>query len=151
MLGLIGLLATLVVVRTEALFAGVGERPLPDLLRLAVREARYQAANLKEPVSLHWDASAAGFVVRDGQGEVVAEFPSDREGDGLHVAFQRVLPEEGTTVRVRNPRYASVDSVVFHPDRTSHPFAVRLGVGSETSTHRYDPFSDAELDTEGGR
>lgn len=150
-LGLMALLAGLVVLNTESIFRGLGERPLPDTLKLAVREARYQAAAGKDAVFLGFDAETASFVIVNQQGGSIAQLrtgysPRDPE---LKVTFFKLLAARGSDIPdTSRPERREADWIAFHPDRSSTPFEVRLDWDGTTSSHTYDLFSDTEIETE---
>ena len=151
-LAVVAMATGFVVMRSDSIFAGIGERPLEELVQRSVREARYQAAQNKAAVFLRWNEDEASLQVLGETGNVLQTFRSgyDPSRDNVRVTFLRVVPERGTNLRVRNPNYRETSQVVFHPDRTSEPFAVRLRIDHTESTHRFDPFSDAELRVGGG-
>jgi len=145
---LIGLVGGLVAINVNAIFAGLGERPLPEVFRFAVREARYIAARDKEPITLRFDAQRSAFIISDDSNAEQSVFETGYlpEENAVKVDFYQILPDVGINSGniLVSARY-KISRIVFHPDRSSTPFEVELRYGVQTSTHRYDPFSDAEL------
>lgn len=150
-LGLIALLAGLTVVASSALFEGIGKPPLRETLTEAIREARYQAALNKDSCWLRYDREKATFAVIGPTGETLATFRTglDPDKDGVDLAFHRVLPARANSyARKRRPDLEDVDAVLFHPDRSSIPFAVTMAEQGELRLLYFDPFSDSELPPE---
>lgn len=149
-LGLMMLLGGLMVVNSEGLLSGLGERPPDEVLQLAVREARYQAALTKARVFLHFDEETVTFQIADRDNQPIASLPTglDPKESGLKVRWFHRLPSSGAVVQVTRPERVEVKSVSFNPDRSSLPFDVEIEWNGERSEHRYDPFSDSELPDE---
>lgn len=144
-IGLIALVSGLVVTGTRGILSGLGERPVEETLRFAVREARYQAAHRKETTVLRFDAGSASFSVETLNGARLKEFPTGYgRDDRLDVRFQQILPHRGLRAGLRSQR-SELDAPRFRPDRSSTPFEAEIRIGMERSTHRFDPFSDIEL------
>ena len=147
-IALLGIATGLVVTNTASLLKGLEERPLPEILKLAVREARFAAAHQKVPIYLSFDRETSQFIVSD-PGSVILHTLSthDRPDDpSLEVQFFHLLPAAGTSLTSwTGPEKRPVPHVIFHPDRSSSPFEVQLTDYETTSRHRYDPFSDAEF------
>ncbi len=150
-IGLLVMLAGLVVINADAMLAGLGERPLPETLRKAVREARFLAAYNKEPVYLSYNRESGAFLITGAGKNVLASFPTSLAGDdfGAGVEFYQILPGRGLEVpEIWNCERRETSRVCFFPDRSSTPFEVDLRDGAYTLTCRYDPFSDAEFSPE---
>lgn len=147
-LGLIGVLTGVVVINANAVFKGFGDKPLPEILKNSIREARFQAAQNKEATYLGFDPEKGDFVVLDDRMSVLETIPSgyDPEKSHLEVKFYRLLPEKGVSFSNRfNLQREETERVAFFPDRSSTPFEVTLQYEGQSSTHRYDPFSDIEI------
>ena len=144
------LLASLFVVSLPGLMQDVGSRPLPEILQKAVRDARYQAASRKEMVSLRFDAEKGAFIVFDKAGTILAERESGygSESRDIDVRFFQILPAKGVSSLRREGEEEEIDTVRFHPDRSSTPFFAQLDIGNVRSRHRFDPFSDLEIKDE---
>jgi hypothetical protein len=146
-IALVALVGGLVVVNAEAIFRGLGEEPVERILRKAVREARFQAAYLKEPTQLAFDEEEAVFVITGAGGQSLASFTTG-EADAardLEIQFEQILPEEGLTRNARQET-TEIDAVTFRPDRSSTPFQVIIDQGPRPFTLRFDPFSDIVID-----
>lgn len=142
-IALFALVGGLIVINAESMLRGLGEEPVDRILQKAVREARFQAAFLKESTELRFDEETALFMIHTRDGRVLDTFStgmadSDRS---LRISFEQILPEEGLNRRLQ-PRTAEIDAVVFRPDRSSTPFQVIVSFGQTQFTQRYDPFSD---------
>lgn len=145
-IGLIALVGGLVVINANAILSGLGDEPIDRTLRKAVREARYQAAALKQPVKLRFDAEAAAWVVIAPAGAELERFPTvySNNANRLRVTIEQILPGRGLTAG--QPRQtAEIPAVVFRPDRSSTPFQVRIQGEDPAFTLRFDPFSDIVL------
>ncbi|MDX2110863.1 MAG: prepilin-type N-terminal cleavage/methylation domain-containing protein [Verrucomicrobiota bacterium] len=145
-LALIALLGTIVVMNAESLFKGLGEKPVPDVLRDAVREARFQAAYTKEAAFLSYDGKEGLFLISGMQGQKLEQLATGLNGEDtdLKVKFFQILPYRGAEVTGRYKR-EEVKYVPFHPDRSAMPFEAEIRLDGNTSDHRFDPFSDVEI------
>ncbi len=140
-IALIALVGTLVAVNTESILRGLGEEPIDRRLQKVIREARFQAASLKESVNLRYDEengtlgawSATGNLLAS---EVLAKLASD---DFPEIKFEQILPAEG--LDSFRDETVPIYQVVFRPDRSSTPFQVTVDDGNTSYTLRYDPFS----------
>lgn len=146
-IALIALIGGLVAINAEALLRGLGDEPVERIFQKAVREARFQAAYLKEATELRYDEERAAFDIHTATGRGLASFPSGLEPDdpSVEILFEQILPEEGLT---RNSVLDTieVEAVTFRPDRSSTPFQVIFDFGPTTFTQRFDPFSDIVID-----
>lgn len=146
-IALIALIGGLVAMNAEAILRGLGEEPVDRVLRKAVREARYQAAALKEPTTLRFDEETATFIVNDAAGAELAAFSTgmdDRPG-ALLIDFEQLLPAQGLSPYTR-PETVAIGQVTFRPDRSSTPFQVVVDLENGRFTQRFDPFSDIVID-----
>ncbi len=146
-LALLALLGGLVVTNIDGLLSGLGQKPLPEILRDAVREARFQAAFTKEPVFLVYDEESAALRLITAANNELSRLSTgyDPKKDRVRVKFYQILPFRGAEVTGRY-EHSPTPYVTFHPDRSSMPFEVELEAEGITSLHRYDPFSDVELE-----
>ncbi len=148
-LGLIALSTGLVVINADVIFSGFEERPLSEILHKVVREARFLAAKNREPVYVSFDPEGSNFLITNRENSVLESISSGYPGDDsdLEIILYRLLPEKGlSSFRGLSTNRKPVDRLVFHPDRSSTPFEVGLRYGEEQSLHRYDPFSDSEIE-----
>lgn len=147
-IGLIAMVGGLVVINAQAILSGLGEEPVDRILQKAVREARFQAAYLKEPVRLRFDEESMAFTITGEAGNALGRFPTGlSESASLEITFEQILPEEGL-FRSNRLRTLEIPAVVFRPDRSSTPFQVTIEQDRASSgfTQRYDPFSDIVID-----
>ena len=150
-LGLLSLLAGLVVVHTGNLLEGLGARPVAETLQRSVRQARYLAASQKETSYLSYDFDTTDFLILDERGEIIIRVSTGYDsGDSAPgVTFHKVLPESGIGSNFTFGRNRTeVHRVTFHPDRSSTPFLAVIKSGESETEHYFDPFSEAELQTE---
>ncbi len=148
-LGLLAMISGLVIINANAIFRGFEERPLPDILRKVVRDARFQAAKNREPVFLDFDVEKSEFHISNRENNVLQAIPTGYPVDDpdLEIIFYQILPERGTSsFRNFSPNRKKTTYLIFHPDRSSTPFEVELNYDEERSVHRFDPFSDTEID-----
>lgn len=153
-LALLALLAGVVVASSEALFSGFGDPPLDQQLRKAVREARFHAAREKEVTYLSFSWETGDFVISGESGATLLTQESGHPGEDpeLTVRFFHLQPAKGLPrYSFETPDRRETPRVGFHPDRSSTPFLVELRYGNEFSEHRYDPFSDAEIEEDPSR
>lgn len=145
--GLIALIGGLIVVNANAILRGLGEEPVNRILQKAVREARFQAAYLKEATTLGFDKDSATFLLTTADGRSLDSFPTGKGGDAksLDILFEQILPEEGLNANQRLET-VSINWVTFRPDRSSTPFQVIIYEGNQQYRLRYDPFSDIVID-----
>lgn len=147
-LAIMGLASSLIIMSSDSVFRGVGERPIPDLLQDAVREARYHAGKKKESIQLRFDEENASFVISANSASELSRIPTgyDPEETSLEVNFYGILPSRGDGFpEIASAERILVDHVIFAPDRTSTPFEVEIRVENESSRHRFDPFSEIEM------
>ena len=147
-LSLIVLLSGVVVISIESIFKGFDSKPLPDLLKQSVRQARYLAAANKEAAHLSFDWEKSEFLIRNERGAVLERIETGYPGEdpSIKISFYQLLPMHGYRIGGGlAPEEKEVSRVTFHPDRSSTPFSVALQYDSTTSRHRYDPFSDVEI------
>lgn len=144
-IALIALVGGLMVVNASAILRGLGEEPPDRILQKAVREARYQAASMKEPTFLSYDEETGTLQVFSGTGQDLAEFKVTESEDFPEFEFEQILPGQGLGSS-RRDETSPIDLVVFRPDRSSTPFQVIISEGSTAYTLRYDPFSAIVID-----
>jgi prepilin-type N-terminal cleavage/methylation domain-containing protein len=141
-IGLIALVGGLIVVNAQGILRGLGSQPAERILQKAIREARFQAATLKESSFLQYDSESGRLFITSSRGEGLAEFmmPGDSTGVPPEVTFEQVLPVAGNE-RPGDAETSPILLVVFRPDRSSTPFQAKLTDSSGSFTLRYDPFS----------
>lgn len=145
-IALMGLLSGLVVMNMGAVFAGVGDEPLPETLRRAVREARFQAASNKETATLTYDSEATAFIITGVNGNELARLKADADPDRDSIIFLQLLPEQGLGVPdQKNTATSETRSVAFHPDRSSTPFTAEVTYSGDRTRHRFDAFSNLQI------
>lgn len=144
-IGLIALIGGLITINAEAILRGLGDEPVDRILQKAVREARFQAAYLKESTRLRYDEERASFDIHSVTGRGLASFPTGMEDDSLEIVFEQILPSRGL-FEVTREETAEIEAVVFRPDRSSTPFQVIIDTGPVAFTQRYDPFSDIVIE-----
>jgi prepilin-type N-terminal cleavage/methylation domain-containing protein len=140
-IALIALVGALVAVNSESILRGLGEEPIDRRLQKIIREARFQAASLKESVNLRYDEETGTLGAWSTGGtlltsEALTKLPND---DFPEIEFEQILPAEGLdSFRMET---VPISQVVFRPDRSSTPFTVTVDDGRNNYTLRYDPFS----------
>ena len=139
-IALIAVVGGLMVVNGSAILKGLGDEPVERILQKAVREARFQAASLKEPSRLIYDDEEGILKVNADTGTELATFSTASSGSIPQIEFEQVLPEQGLGGGGRE-EYVSISGVVFRPDRSSTPFRVNIREGNLSYQLRYDPFS----------
>ena len=148
-LAVIALISGLAVINADAIFSGFDDKPLPEILKKAVRESRFLAATSKETVFLTFDSESSRFLIISRNGGVIQSLPTgyDPEDENIEIRLYQILPSTGTgSRRGFAAETRPVQRIGFYPDRSSTPFEVHLFYDETESRHRYDPFSDAEFD-----
>lgn len=140
-IALIALVGALVAVNTDSILRGLGEEPTDRRLQTIIREARFQAASLKESVNLQYDEESGTLNAFSENGSLVASEDLAKLSDDEYpeIEFEQILPAQGLD-SFRNET-APISQVVFRPDRSSTPFQVTISEGTSSYTLRYDPFS----------
>lgn len=140
-IALIALVGGLVVINAQAILSGLGEEPVERTFQKAVREARFQAAYLKESTYLSYNEEEGVLEIISETGKSLASFPveTDSGDDPPEITFDQILPGEGLQ-RIRGDTIP-VDRLTFRPDRSSTPFEVTIETDARDFTQRYDPFS----------
>ena len=146
-IGLIALMGGLIVVNAEAILRGLGQEPVDRIFQKAVREARFQAASIKEPAYLIYRKDEGNLVILNDSGEQLSEFNIGTEGakENPEVEFEQILPATGLG-SFSTRETVKIKQVVFRPDRSSTPFQVTIREKSEEFTQQYDPFSAIVID-----
>lgn len=141
-LALITLVTSLVLVNFNA-FVDRGDDVNPtEVLRRAVREARFKAGAERVTTQLSFDSERGALVVEPGSMVYPLNADFSPEGRGA-IRFYLGAPAEGLTPipevgrsRLETPR------VQFTPDRSSSPFVAEIDPGSGTPERLvFDPFS----------
>ncbi len=126
---------------------------LVQVLRVSVREARYQAALTRKPAYLQFDQAQSAFhITTEGGSDIGPAIQTNWGADPkkLKVSFFELLPSKGTADKIvfGKEETRPLSRVVFHPDRSCVPFTVELDQAGKVTMHRYDPFSDSEVKLE---
>jgi hypothetical protein len=150
-IALIGMLAIAVVGSNESMFHGIGDEPLDETLRKAVREARYQSVSLGGRVTLRWDEEARAFVIRDSVGRELKRMKSDAKGAKDVVVFSCIQPTDGYELKDGDPALLEVNELVFDADRSATPFIADLHYAGEDYSVRFDPFSNLRMEAPGSK
>ncbi len=141
-LALVALVTSLVLVNFNA-FIDRGNAINPaDVLRTAVRDARFKAGAERVNTQLAFDAERGALVVEPGNAVYPLNADFGKEGRGA-IRFYLGAPAEGLTPipeigrsRLETPR------VEFAPDRSSSPFVAEIDPGFGTPERLvFDPFS----------
>jgi hypothetical protein len=146
-LALMALLAAAVFEPGNSIFAGLGDEPLDETLRKAVREARYQAVDTGSLTVLSWDVETGEFVIRNAMGEVLERMKSDARGENDDVKFYRIESTQGDEIPEGEPTLEEAASVKFDADRCATPLVAKVHYAGKDMSIRYDPFSNLKLET----
>jgi hypothetical protein len=145
-IALIGMLAAAVVGSNESMFHGIGDEPLEETLRRAVREARYQAVNVGRRTILTWDDKDRAFVISSSYGVEIERMKSDAKGKNDSITFASIQQELGAELKDGDPTTVPTDSIVFDSDRCSTPFIAEIHYAGKDTTARYDAFSNLRME-----
>jgi hypothetical protein len=123
---------------------------MEQVVRDAVREARYAAAAGKAPVILRWDPEAAAFRIAgggDAEG-AVDEVASKRDPaeSSLEVRLEVFLPRVGIKADPPPETTRPVELLTFAPSGMSPAFRVRWKAQGEEAGLRFDPFSNLTIE-----
>lgn len=145
-IALIGMLAVAVVGSNEAMFHGIGDEPLDETLRKAVREARFQAVYNGCRTILKWDDKTRSFVITDAIGKELKRMKSDAKSDKDAVVFECITPVQGYELKDGDPATEDIDALVFDSDRCSTPFIADIHYAGADYAVRYDSFSNLKME-----
>lgn len=145
-IALIGMLAVAVVGSNESMFHGIGDEPLDETLRKAVREARYQAVYNGGRAILKWDDKSRSFIIRNSIGKELKRMKSDAKGEKDAVTFECITPIQGYELKDGDPSTEDIDELVFDADRCATPFVADIHYAGQDYTVRYDAFSNLRLE-----
>lgn len=148
-LGVLALVSSLIIVNADSILTGLGEKPLAAIVRKAVREARYLAAQNKEVTYLSFDPETSEFLIADANNQPVHRLSTGYapEEPLLQIDFYQILPGFGLSLQDSSTHERRPASrVAFHPDRSSTPFEIAFKHENEGMIQRYDPFSEAVLE-----
>lgn len=163
-LGLLAIIAGAVLISARPILDGYGEGnilgqpPIEEVFRRAVRQARYHAAASKQPATLRFDVGSSNFIIEskfdppedepDRENAIKSVYktgyaPEDPE---LKVTLYQLLPGRASQQgNIFEPDTEETNRIVFHPDRSSTPFEVLFEDGFTQIRQRYDLFSDGIL------
>jgi len=147
-IALVGLVAAAVVGPDSSMFNGIGDEPLEETLRRAVREARYQSAFTGQSATLVWDGEARVFLIRDNLGKELAHLKSDVKLEGDGVTFLRLNSTQGQ-LPADTPSESEETILSFEPDRSSTPFVALVHYAGEEKRIRFDAFSNLRMEAPG--
>jgi prepilin-type N-terminal cleavage/methylation domain-containing protein len=142
-IALVAVASTLVIVNFAA-FVDRGESRAPEeVLRSAIREARFTAAANRVVTELRYDEESGTLVVNPGGESFSINQDFGPEGRA-EIRFYLIPPAQGLA-RFPDPERGNLETpaVFFAPDRSSSPFIAEIDFGSGTPARlRFDPFSD---------
>jgi prepilin-type N-terminal cleavage/methylation domain-containing protein len=141
-LALMALAASVVLVNFVA-FSERGESTNPvDVLRTAVREARFQAAADRVMTELSYDSETGQLVVNPGAQSFALNSDFTEVGRG-EIRFYLIPPAEGLgALPEPNDTRLEATKVRFAPDRSSSPFVAEIDSGRGSPERiAFDPFS----------
>ena len=146
-ISLIALVGGLIVVNAEGILRGLGKEPINRIFQTAVREARFQAASIKEPAYLVYNEEQGDLIIFNDSGQRLADFDIKTEGanENPEIIFEQILPAMGLD-SFSTEETIEIKQVVFRPDRSSTPFQVTIRDDKEDFTLKYDPFSAIVID-----
>ncbi|MGB1127822.1 MAG: pilus assembly FimT family protein [Opitutales bacterium] len=131
-------------------FANRGQTTSPEeVLRTAIRKARFTAATNRITTELRYDREKGQLeILPDNETfEINEHFGPDGRGE---ITFYLIPPAEGLQA-FPNPDTSSLETaqVTFAPDRSSSPFLAEIDTGRGTPVRlRFDPFSGVVITKE---
>ena len=147
-IALIGLLAAAIVGPDESAFSGIGDEPLDETLRKAVREARYKAVRNGDRVTLMWNAESSSFVFLDPIGQELDRMATDVRLENDGVQFMLIQQIEGSDIPDKDPVLVATNTIVFDADRAATPFIAKIHYAGEETEVRCDAFSNLKIEEE---
>lgn len=146
-LALMALLAAAAFGPDNSMFAGIGDEPLDETLRKAVREARYQAVDTGRMTILSWDVETGDFVIKNALGEVLERMKSDARSENDDVKFFVIAQTQGDEIVEGEPALEESAVAKFDADRCATPLVAKVHYAGKDTTVRYDPFSNLKLES----
>lgn len=143
-IALMGLVASLVVVNFDGAFKNMGARPPEDVFRIAVRQARYEAAYRMQKTYLAFAPEKNEFTVVDANGELCGTFSLNRDPSQgqFEVTFTGILPEDNIGAKDKNDLSDySMERLIFDPSGCGVPAKVTINGPGESVELTMDPFS----------
>jgi prepilin-type N-terminal cleavage/methylation domain-containing protein len=142
-IALIAVASTLVIVNFAAFVERGASRAPEEVLRSAIREARFTAAADRVVTELRYDDESGSLLIDPGGASfpINADFGPDGRGE---IRFYLIPPTQGLNT-FSDPDRTNLETpaVSFAPDRSSSPFVAEIDLGSGTPVRlRFDPFSD---------
>jgi len=146
-IAIIAVIGSFLVVSATSILRGIGERPVEEVFKLVVREARFLSAANKETVSLHYNYEEGRFEVLSERGGLLYTRASGygKESPDLDVLFHQRISGPGLDPD-SSERWEETHRVFFRPDRSSTPFEVEFDLRDGSIRQRYDPFSDIVIE-----
>lgn len=149
-LGFFALMGGLVVYNLDSLVKGYTQKTLESIFFEALKNARFQALKLQEPVYLRYDAELAEFFIENASHtclnvyKIIADeswSPAD-----IGVSFFLRLPGESVAHALK-PKAGEVplNHILCTPQGYTIPFQVVLRQGDFKETLWIDPFSTKKL------
>lgn len=144
-LALITVASSLVIANFAAMADRGGQYTTEELIREAVKEARFQAASERTITTLRFNKETGSLQIGGERAQEVAfdlHESFGRDGSAA-IKFFLVPPSEGLSPYNEAARTRmETDAVRFAPDRSSSPFVVEIDTGDGTPQRLvFDPFS----------
>lgn len=149
---LLAMLSALVIVSVEPILGRQDARRFDESLVFAAQEARFFAAQRKEPTRLVFLPPEASFQVQTADGDPLATVPTrfTHVIDDIELTWYLQLPAQGTDDA--NPRQSRiVTAVYFSPDQSASPFSANWTIKGSTETLTIDPFTGLPAPDKEGR
>lgn len=147
--GLIALVAGMMVANIGVIAERSDSRSAEDLVRAAIRTARFDAAHSRTITALRFNKDLGQLQIRSESGtqhsiDLGEEFA--RRGPST-IRFYLVPASEGLTPPTDASRsQLETNTVYFAPDRSSSPFAIEIDYGSGSPERQiFDPFSSLTI------
>ncbi len=145
-LGLMAIASSVIVVNFASMADHGSTQSTEELLKAAIREARFIAAQGRAISSLRFDKNSGKLLIETASGSGPTYDLSEEYGKNgrNHIRFFLIPPARGlermTTAKdVKNPS----QRIKFAPDRSSSPFVVEIeGEASTPQRLIFDPFSN---------
>ena len=148
-IGLIALAAGMIISNVISIAERGDEIPTDQILKTAIRSARFEAARNREITELSYNEETGELAVyRDSGDPILFELGENFASNGRGNILFRLIPPARGMEKYPDPYEDGIEAsrVRFAPDRSSQPFSVQIDYGTGSpEILAFDPFSSLVL------